>query len=279
MEKSHGGRLMGSRWVIENPDGFCRLSRLECRTPSLTLAETFSMKTLTLLLSLPLFACGGASDPAATGETREAPPISMETADGGLRLVQKTGDGAGAVTHTAKPGSVLAGALAGAPDGAPAGALAEAMDGGPRFVTPEGWTEQAPDNRMRAKQYSLPGPEGSEPALAVVAYWPGGIGSPEMNLDRWVRQVGREGPAAALGADERWITETDAYLVTHVHVEGVIKPMEGMAKDIASTDAGAILAAFIEPVDSADNWTIKVTGPSKTVAAHKDRYIEFVNGL
>jgi hypothetical protein len=153
------------------------------------------------------------------------------------------------------------------------------MEGGPRFVTPEGWTEQPPENRMRAKQYSLPGPEGSQPALAVVAHWPGGIGDPEMNLDRWVRQVGREGPAAELGADERWITESDTYFVTHVHIEGVIKPMEGMAKDIASTDAGAILAAFIEPSGSADHWTIKVTGPSKTVAAHKDRYIEFVNGL
>ena len=150
---------------------------------------------------------------------------------------------------------------------------------GPRFATPEGWIEEAPENRMRAKQYSLPGAEGSEPALAVVAYWPGGIGGVEVNLDRWVSQVGSDRSAAELSGEERWVTETNGYLATHVHVEGQIKPMEGMGKDIVSTEAGAILAAYIEPDGTNDVWTVKVTGPSATVQAHKERYAAFVAGL
>ncbi len=207
------------------------------------------MKTPVIFLSSLLFACGSSSDsaPSVSGAGAEPEPLTMETADGGLKLTQQTGD--------------------------------KSPSGGPRFVMPEGWTEQPPENAMRKKQYSLAGPEGSEPALAVVAHWPHGIGDLESNLDRWVGQVGSKKRASELGAEERWVVETDKYMITHVHVEGAIKPMDGMGSDIAATDSGAILAAFIQPSDESGPWTIKVTGPSKTVAAHKDRYLAFVNGL
>ncbi len=149
----------------------------------------------------------------------------------------------------------------------------------PNFVTPEGWVEEAPANSMRKKQYSLPSEGGAQPALAVVAHWPNGVGTIEDNLNRWVSQVNSSAQASELSAEQRWTTEPDGYLVTHVHVEGQIKPAEGMAPDIATTEAGAILAAYVETVASPAVWTIKITGDAKTVQAHKERYLAFVAGM
>lgn len=164
---------------------------------------------------------------------------------------------------------------------APASKTVAATEG-PRWITPDGWNEEEVTKAMRYKQYSLPGVDGEEDALCVVASWPGGVGPMEINLDRWVGQV--SGPDSTLKArdlteDQRWTMELDGYHLTNVHVEGTIKPMEGMASDVAVTDAGAILASFIEVVGSPATWTVKVTGPSKTVASHKDRFLQFISGI
>lgn len=156
------------------------------------------------------------------------------------------------------------------------------QESGPRWTTPDGWVEETVTQTMRAKQFSLPGVDGSEDALCVIAHWPGGIGPIENNLDRWVSQVSPPGStlkARDLTAEQRWVLEPKGYVVTNVHVEGAIQPMEGMASDIAPTDAGAILAGFIEVDGSAEVWTVKVTGPASTVKAHKDRYVQFVSGI
>ena len=230
------------------------------------------MKLPLFLLLNVLVACGSSesepSSPSGAAGT-EAPVAAPKTAGGphgGLTITQLTGPDAGRPLASAL-GSTLEGH-------ASAGSAT-----GPTFVTPEGWTEQNPENSMSHKQYQLPGAEGTKPALAVVAYWPAGMEDLEMNLNRWVGQVGSKQRAADLGPTERWVTESDDFVATHVHLLGAIKPMEGMAKTIEATDAGAILAAYIKPKKSPGVWTIKVTGNSKTVEAHKARYSAFVGGL
>ncbi|QDV07150.1 hypothetical protein Poly30_26690 [Planctomycetes bacterium Poly30] len=161
-------------------------------------------------------------------------------------------------------------------------APAETAAAGPRWVAPEGWTEQEVQQPMRFKQFELAGATEEQNALCVIAHWPQGIGGIEVNLDRWVGQVSAPGStlkARDLTADQRWVSEPDGYLVTSVHVEGTIQPMPGMGSDIATHESGAILAGFIEVENSPEVWTVKITGPSKTIADHKDRYLQFISGI
>ena len=55
--------------------------------------------------------------------------------------------------------------------------------------------------------------------------------------------------------------------------------MPGMGSDIAATEAGAILAGFVEANGSPEVWTVKITGPASTVQSHRDRYLKFVSGI
>lgn len=224
------------------------------------------MKTPLLLLSVLLVACGSSEQEVSlSGAGGASAPggatLPAGSSHGGLRMTQKTGPDAG--KELVPPhGDTLA------PD-----------DEGLRFVTPEGWIESAPEGGMRHRQYSLPGEEGAGPALAVVARWQNDMGGADANVDMWVQQAGSDKSASELTAEQRWNSDTDRFLVTHVHVKGSIKPIEGMAKTIVGTDAGAILAAFVEPVAGTGVWTIKITGPAATVEAHKERYKAFVAGL
>ncbi|MGK0484310.1 MAG: hypothetical protein ACJAQ3_004300 [Planctomycetota bacterium] len=227
------------------------------------------MKSLLLPISLALFACGGPDSASSAAGGDSAPAAGANSTVEGHSVPGGSASGL-TVTQTTGPdaGKVVAGG--------------EAATGGPQWVTPEGWVEVQPESNMRFKQYSIPAEGDVKAPLVVVAHWPGGIGPVETNLDRWASQVG--GPNADLKArdlsdEQRWVTEPTGYLVTHIHVEGTIKPMEGMGSDIVETDAGAILAAFIEVENSAEVWTVKITGAAKIIAANKDKYVKFIAGI
>lgn len=195
-------------------------------------------------------------------------------------------------------GCVLVGALAlaacgggdeavdnGAPGADPSAADAIATESLPpelpRFLPQPGWTSEAPSNGMRLMQFSLPGDaEGkADDALLVVSSWPGGIGPLEGNISRWVQQVSGSSPDGNLTAEQRWTEDIRDFAVTTVHLEGGIKPVDGMDPSTPTLDKGAMLASFIEKPGEAPVWTVKAIGPQSTINKHKAAFRAFIAGL
>jgi hypothetical protein len=56
------------------------------------------------------------------------------------------------------------------------------------LVVPAGWTEKPSTSSMRAAQFQLPAPEGSEAEVVVYYFGETGAGSVQANIDRWVGQ-------------------------------------------------------------------------------------------
>jgi hypothetical protein len=56
------------------------------------------------------------------------------------------------------------------------------------LVVPNGWTEKPSTSSMRAAQFQLPAPAGSEAEVVVYYFGETGAGSVQANIDRWVSQ-------------------------------------------------------------------------------------------
>lgn len=56
------------------------------------------------------------------------------------------------------------------------------------LVVPTGWTEKPSTSSMRAAQFQLPAPAGSEAEVVVYYFGETGAGSVQANIDRWVGQ-------------------------------------------------------------------------------------------
>ncbi len=189
-----------------------------------------------------------------------------EAAEGGAELDKGSAPGAGA-------GSILG------TSGAEGPTAASDAAGGPEIHTQEGWVLSDSPAPGRMAEITLPGDAEGEDAQLVVRMWPGGIGPLESNVDMWVGQVGLDIKGADLTPEQRWTAEPGEFFATLVHVEGAVASTHGMASDTPKSDDAAILAAFIEKPGSPDVWTAKIMGPSKTVRAHRDRFLQFIEAL
>lgn len=140
------------------------------------------------------------------------------------------------------------------------------------FAAPEGWVEREPTKQMRFKEFTL-GDDAENEVLVVVAYWAGGIGGLQGNLDRWKGQVGGGEGAAEPTID----TYTENGLITTLlDGDGSFTGMDG------ETKAGTrLMAAYIEsPMGRFDGvYTIKLTGPSDVSAPWADSFHKFIQDL
>ena len=142
--------------------------------------------------------------------------------------------------------------------------------GGHTFTPPTTWKAGKPSNRMRAAQFTVPGPKGQSNAECVVFYFgPGAGGGVQANINRWLGQFARE-PKPTTKVEQVKIGNTQ---VVYVFAEGtymsgppfgakVPKPGSGMAAAVLGTQPGYIY--------------IKLTGPKATTNAAMADYKKLI---
>ncbi|MDX1584497.1 MAG: hypothetical protein R3338_12950, partial [Thermoanaerobaculia bacterium] len=135
------------------------------------------------------------------------------------------------------------------------------------YQLPDEWQQSQPSSPMRLDQATIPG-EGGEGELAVFFFGPGGGGSVEANLQRWVDQM------STSDEPERESFEVDGLTVTWIDVSGTINPSATGMGPAEPQPNSRMFAAVVE--GEGGPWFFKATGPEETMDDARD---EFVNML
>lgn len=211
-----------------------------------------------LLFLLPLTACGG-DEPESVMETREDAPAGQEAAPGGGSPIGPISSRSGSA---AQPPAVQRPAAQSGPAGAAASSI--------RWRWPESWQQETPSSAMRLAQASIPG-EAGDASLAVFHFGPGGGGSVEDNLARWVGQMEVE------GEPDRQEFPVGDYQVTWVDVAGTLLPSTMGAGPSTPQPDSRLLGAIVE--GPGGPWFFKATGPAPTLAAARDEFRGLLQSL
>ncbi len=139
------------------------------------------------------------------------------------------------------------------------------------FRLPAGWVGEKPSSKMRLAQASIPGAAG--PAQFGVFYFgPGGGGTPEANIERWVEQIDK--PAAP---PHRESFSSHGLKVTWVEVAGTMKATTVGMGPATAQPGYRLLGAVVEGTNGP--WYVKVTGPDATVAAARGAFLDLLHNL
>ena len=147
-----------------------------------------------------------------------------------------------------------------------AGTPASAID----FDLPKSWDKQSPSSSMRLAQAAIPGP-GGPGDFAVFFFGPGGGGSVDANISRWVGQM------ETTDHPKPETFEAGGMKVTWVDVKGTLKPGQmGMSSPTAVSDA-RLYGAVVE--GPGGPWFFKATGPDKTLAPQRDAFVTMLKSV
>jgi len=205
---------------------------------------TRSLLLLSLLLLVPLVACGGGGEGASPGATAETPEPTTGEAPASL------------------PGPPPLG-----PGGQPA---PQAASAGITYELPAGWEAQPPTSGMRLAQAIIPGP-GGPGELTIFFFGVGGGGGVQANIDRWVGQMQ---PTAE---PKQAQFESNGLKITWVEVEGTLLP-SGMGTGPVEPQANSRLyGAVIE--GPGGPWFFKATGPAATLGSERDAYLGLLESV
>ncbi|MBE7488651.1 hypothetical protein HS121_10385 [bacterium] len=140
-----------------------------------------------------------------------------------------------------------------------------------QFLVPEEWQSKQPTSMMRIYQVNIPPVEGDTSEGEIAFFAPIG-GSIQDNIDRWIGQFsqpdGSDPKSKAVVED----IKGDKYPIKLVSVPGTMlaSSMPGMPPMPEKTGY-MMLGAIIETPSGP--WYIKGTGPEKTMAAAKEKFL------
>jgi hypothetical protein len=160
-------------------------------------------------------------------------------------------------------------AIKGTPGPAPA-----AGDAAPArliFALPAAWASEPPSSSMRLAQATIPGPAGAA-QFAIFYFGPGGGGTPEANVERWIGQIDK--PA---GPPKRGSFSTHGLAVTWVEVAGTMKASTAGMGPATAQPGTRLLGAVVQ--GPGGPWFAKATGPDATVAAARPAFLAMLRGL
>lgn len=145
---------------------------------------------------------------------------------------------------------------------------------------PPGWTVEKPTSDMRFAQYKLPKADGdTEDALLVVYYFgPGQGGTPEANIERWLKQVKQPDGSESTDKAKTGKTTVNGLAVSTVDVLGNYSG--GMSPDSAPKDSKTLYrlrGAIVETPKG--SYFVKLTGPEKTVSHWERDYDAYINSF
>lgn len=147
---------------------------------------------------------------------------------------------------------------------------------GVKWTTPTGWKDEG-SRPMRAATYDIaPAPGDKDaPECAVYFFGPGQGGSVEANIERWKNQMLANGKPAAAKIETRMI---HGLKVTLIDSSGDYTGMGGpMSKSPSNQPGYRLLGAIVEAPGG--NLFIKFTGPSKTIAANYQKFMQMIDSF
>ena len=205
------------------------------------------------VLLLSFCACGGDRN-AAPPRSGEAPAAATSTAASGQA-------GEAPIGPISSHGQVITeGSSTSQPQG----------QGAIDFDLPAGWQTQPPSSNMRLAQATIPGPGGSG-EFAVFYFGPGGGGTVDANIDRWIGQMETQ------DRPKPETLEIDGYKVTWIDVRGTLKPSTmGTGPSTAQANA-RLLGAVVE--GPGGPWFFKATGPEATMAPARDAFVAMLKSV
>ncbi len=145
-----------------------------------------------------------------------------------------------------------------------------ATEGSIDFSLPSGWQSQPPSSNMRIAQATIPG-AGGPGELAVFYFGPGGGGSVDANIQRWIEQM--ESPEQP----KPEIFEANGYRVTWIDIRGTLKPSMMGAGPSTPQPNSRLLGAVVE--GPGGPWFFKATGPDTTLTPERDAFLAMLKSV
>lgn len=182
---------------------------------------------------------GASGDAPAASDTQ---PVNEENATGGAETTTGGGESDGSI----KVGSI-------------------------RMTAPEGWVKKAPRSTFVQAEFALPKAEGDEADGRLTVSMAGG--SIEANVDRWRGQFGGNPKK-----DVQDSLDVAGLKVTIVDLAGTYNDQPGPLAPGVQREGYRMLAAIV-PGDGQQLHFIKAYGPEKTIAAHEEKFRQFVDSI
>lgn len=140
-----------------------------------------------------------------------------------------------------------------------------------QFLMAEDWQSKQPSSMMRIFQVQIPPVEG-EPAEGEIAFFAPIGGSIQDNIDRWIGQFSQPDGSDSKSRSSVEDLQGDQYPFKLVSLPGTMlaSSMPGMPPMPEKTGWMMLGAIFETP---SGPWYIKGTGPEKTMAAAKEKFL------
>jgi hypothetical protein len=153
---------------------------------------------------------------------------------------------------------------------------APAAQGTLTFTAPAAWTSRPAASSMRVAEYVIPHAGGdSEDAELILYYFGGQGGSASANIDRWIGQIQPDGQASA---PVKTTKKVNGMTVSTVDVAGTyVAEVRPGSTERYNKPGFRLRAAVVETPRGP--YYIKMTGPSKTMAAAAAGFDAFVASL
>lgn len=186
---------------------------------------------------------------------------------------------AGAQSQPAAPAANPHGAAA-APASSTAADAAQPRDAqAPRFQKQAGWEEVATTSKMRVVQYKLPrvAPD-AEDAELIVFHFPGGGGSVQDNLDRWVGQFAQPDGSESKDKASSSTRKVGAFALTEMTLCGTYVAETSPGSGERFNKPGWCMNACVIEGPGGPFYA-KAVGPSATLAHWRPSWNAFLSAL
>jgi len=144
------------------------------------------------------------------------------------------------------------------------------------FSVPAAWEARTPQTNMRVAEFALP--ESGGEATLVLFRFPGGGGSADANIARWISQLRQ--PDGGPSGDQAKVTSSERppLKITQLDVRGAYEAqaMPGAPPQGAIPDA-RLLALVVE--GSGDPYYFKLLGPAAVVDRWQPAWVDLVASL
>ena len=146
-------------------------------------------------------------------------------------------------------------------------------DGQLEFSAPGDWKKVEPASTMIDAEFSIEPIEGDAKSCRLTVMGAGG--TIEANIDRWIGQV--QQPDGSATKDKAAITKKEiAGMTIHlVDVTGTYLDQRGPQAPKVELKDYRLLAAILE-TDADGSYFVKLYGPVKTIAKHRDAFVKMV---
>jgi len=138
------------------------------------------------------------------------------------------------------------------------------------LTVPESWKQQEAKGPFRVAQFEIPPVDGdSEAAELAVSYSQGNFGGIEGNVKRWVGQFESKGRKAKAAEGKSKQGEYGIADITGTYNKPIGPPIR---RQTTAMPGARMIAALLLVNDGKGSYSLKLTGPEKTVSAAADAF-------